>query len=1074
MAFDGVDRVRRSRTRTARIRRGPKSVLGLLGLILLAAALLQAPALAQQNLIVNPDFEEGIDESTGLPAGWTLFSGEAGVHLIVTPDPEGENHIFTINDDSTTKGYGIRSVILPAEPGESYRATVMVRTENGGRGFLYLDFWNERRTRIQAQTASTNNPDWTQLTTALTAPEGTRWVSVILYSTTADSGIAHFDNVTLHKVDSSLWTEDDMNASVGDDQLDYAPADGSVVTTNPPAFIWVPVAGAASYTLEYSTDPEFSEESTTRVTGIDMSVFTPSVTLDPSKTWYWRVFAVDSAGRSSPPSATRAFTISPEAAEMPLPDLAEVRARIPQGHPRLFVTPDTLEDVRAQRRSNMLLRVLADQIINRARTLVFAPLPQEPPHPSPGGVWDVNLWRQYSITVRATEDMTTLAFAYLLTGDESFAEAARRLMLHIASWDPKGATSAAANDESSMPILYQMSRAYTWLYDYLSPEDREVIRNVMRIRGDEAYQILKRRPFESRPYGSHAGRSLGFLGELAIAFLGEIPEAEEWFDYIVRIFYSVYPAWGKDAGGWAEGHAYWTSYMNRVLWFVDALKVATGLDLYEKPFFRNTGTFKLYTHPPYSKIGPFGDFADRGPVTADGNVMSHFAAVYENPYYKWYADQLGAVAETGVMGFIRAYLYPRAHIQGKAPTDLADSAYFPDVGWVVFHKDFGNRNDSIQFMFKSSPYGSFSHSLADQNTFTLEAYEEPLAISSGYRPWYGSTHHMQWTKTTQAHNGLLVSGQGQIVQSLAAKGTITGFLHGESFDYTAGEAAQAYGKLLDEYRRHVVYLRPDVFILYDDVKAPQPETYSWLLHAYHPFEVDEAQGRIAVAAPKARLDVHLWASDRLSYSQTDEFAVPLDEPMDKPTQWHLTAVTGTPSTTAQFLAVLVPSRAGEARELQAERLPVSGGDGVVIADATGQTTVLFGTEKGALAAEGLSAHGRVAAWKAAAPQENGASQEGLLLVEGTEWEAGSGLRFAATVAVDAELTFTYEAGKIHANGTIVAPAGPGSTDFEVRMRLPAEERITRVESTHQVLDWRYEGDELILHLAPGTHRVTLE
>src|SRR5690606_17728719 len=148
---------------------------------------------------------------------------------------------------------------------------------------------------------------------------------------------------------------------------------------------------------------------------------------------------------------------------------------------------------------------------------------------------------------------------------------ARRWMLHIAGWDPAGSTSWAGNTESSMPILYKLSRAYTWAHSALSDNDRRVIQEVMRLRGNEAYRVLKRIPYESKPYASHPGRMLGFLGEAAIAFHGEIPEAEAWFDYILRIFYAIYPAWGGDAGGWAEGHAYWTSYMNRVLWFVDAL-----------------------------------------------------------------------------------------------------------------------------------------------------------------------------------------------------------------------------------------------------------------------------------------------------------------------------------------------------------------------------------------------------------------------------------------------------------------------------------------------------------------------
>src|SRR5690606_28298400 len=119
------------------------------------------------------------------------------------------------------------------------------------------------------------------------------------------------------------------------------------------------------------------------------------------------------------------------------------------------------------------------------------------------------------------------------------------------------------------------------------------------------------------------GRTLGFLGEAAIAFYNEFPEAEKWFDYIIQIFYALYPAWGGEDGGWAEGTSYWKHYMNYVAAFVDALSVATGIDLTTKPFFQNTGYYKLYIH----SIGtgrPFGDGLGAGVTEADAQVMDWF------------------------------------------------------------------------------------------------------------------------------------------------------------------------------------------------------------------------------------------------------------------------------------------------------------------------------------------------------------------------------------------------------------------------------------------------------------------
>ena len=67
----------------------------------------------------------------------------------------------------------------------------------------------------------------------------------------------------------------------------------------------------------------------------------------------------------------------------------------------------------------------------------------------------------------------------------------------------------------------------------------------MRVRGNDWYQILRNLPHESKPYESPTA-ALSVLGECAIAFMGEISEAEEWFDYIVNIHFTIYPPWGSD------------------------------------------------------------------------------------------------------------------------------------------------------------------------------------------------------------------------------------------------------------------------------------------------------------------------------------------------------------------------------------------------------------------------------------------------------------------------------------------------------------------------------------------------
>ncbi|MGI6543345.1 MAG: DUF4962 domain-containing protein [Limnochordia bacterium] len=1033
--------------------------------LLLCLLILIAPVALADNLLSNPGFEQVY--SNGHPPDWTIFAGgfEPGRGMSVETGKaySGERalHFGIMN---TPAAVGLRSKPIPAVPGAIYTASVKALTEiQGANVTLYLDFWDAGQKRIAHKFISTRRSNvWEDLQVVMQAPADAVWVSIILYRTAANHGVQRFDDASLTMV------EVDPNADLFADEgtLDYAPADGAVVTTNPPSFIWIPTGGqGTSYTLEYSTDKDFAPEATVQVADIDISIYTPSSLLDAEKTWYWRVRAIDAQGNTLSTSSPRAFNIAANAVPLPLESLDVIRARIPQEHPRLFVTPETLPIWRERLNSDMTLKILWRDLSNKAIIASLNPLPNEPPSTRPNGIWDVNLYRQSNAVANAVaNDLEVLAMAYLMEGRENIREAVRRLMLHVASWNPRGATSAADNDDASRPILISLARAYTWANAALSPLERQTVLNVLRIRGTEAFNILKSKPFESKPYNSHDGGTIPWMGEVALALMGEVPEAAEWFDYVVRIFFAVYPPWGGDPGGWAEGPRYWGASMNKAFDFLDALKQATGLDLYQKPFFRNTGTHRMMTQPPYSKMGPFGDFADEGPTPGTGEAMWHLAMVYQDPYYRWYADQRGTTITLGVTGFIRTNLYDIHSVRGTPPDNYPTGAYYPDVGWAVFHNRLtAPESERLQFMFKSSPYGSYSHSMADQNTFTLEAYGTPLAISSGYRPWYGSVHHMGWTKTTQAHNGVLVDGVGQPVQSMNAKGEIVNFVNGKSFGYTAGEAKAAYAPRLKQFTRHVLYIRPNLYVLFDDLKADQARSYSWLLHSYHAFDLTRPEERIFLNAGTATLDVRLWSSSALMFSQTDQFAVPLDEPMNKPVQWHLTATTREKQVEAYFLAVLTPDPKGKQREVNATLLTTAGGEGVLVQDADDKTVALFRRSTGTLSAEGLASDGQAAAW-----HQDGDGSQGMLLIDGTWWQSDNGVGLTASVTIDCEMTVNDK----EAVGSIIYPAVPGTKPFTVSLRLP-QQSVTAVTSSGQILDWRFADDTLTLELAPGEHQLTL-
>ena len=57
----------------------------------------------------------------------------------------------------------------------------------------------------------------------------------------------------------------------------------------------------------------------------------------------------------------------------------------------------------------------------------------------------------------------------------------------------------------------------------------------------------------------------------------------------------------------------------------------------------------------------------------------------------------------------------------EPPTKLDGSRFFADIGWVTMHSALGDAEEDVWALFKSSRFGSFSHSHADQNAIINSA-----------------------------------------------------------------------------------------------------------------------------------------------------------------------------------------------------------------------------------------------------------------------------------------------------------------------------------------------------------------
>jgi hypothetical protein len=191
----------------------------------------------------------------------------------------------------------------------------------------------------------------------------------------------------------------------------------------------------------------------------------------------------------------------------------------------------------------------------------------------------------------------------------------------------------------------------------------------------------------------------------------------------------------------------------------------------------------------------------------------------------------------------------------------------------------------------------------------LGAFGSPLLVNTGIRPWYGSPFCTEWYWTTKAHNALEIDGQGQ-PKTAAATGRFIVFQPGNDYDYVVGDATPAYGDKIERYRRHLLFMKPDVAVIADEVRARNPVSLKFWLHGRAPFTIDPAGGRVALTFERASLAGCLSAPGGLTITQTDRYPIPPETGRTRP-EWHVAAETNQKQSDARVIAVLCVGKAEE-------------------------------------------------------------------------------------------------------------------------------------------------------------------
>ncbi|MGJ8654621.1 MAG: heparinase II/III domain-containing protein [Opitutaceae bacterium] len=541
-----------------------------------------------------------------------------------------------------------------------------------------------------------------------------------------------------------------------------------------------------------------------------------------------------------------------------------------------------------------------------------SPFPEEPqkygdPDPRKRTSAKADLWRDAQDTCGQVASVAaTSALLWRVTGEDKYFEKAREFILKAAAWDNAGATDIFYNDEAHFRLWRKLPMAYDQIRTQLSEEDRSKIIPSFALRGERsAFWIkksrtatLKKNSLEVIP-SSHPVRFMAMTGMSGLALYDDIPEARSWFNFAYTWYKESFTPWGGDDGGWAEGVAYWRGVYEHAI-FQDALLLLGDSEAYSTPFWKNTGYYQVYFTQPYGAT-QFGDLSRSGKFNMEPNVkhfMDHLGRVTGNgDFISWaaqYNDPEKLPTEKGLKEIDREYptsteYLIRDFIASRLPevkaTNLADlpgSRYFKDIGWVGMHSALGDPENDIHLSFKSSPYGSISHSHADQNAFILNAWGKGLAINSGYREFHRSMQHKYYTRETKSKNAVLIDLRGQAVQNENSTGKITNYESGERYSRATGEAATAYQFLqprikINQAQRDIIFIDKRYFIIRDIIKTSKPTMATWMLHAVNPMSVDTDSQKVLIENDGVYLATQLTSSEgQFGFRQWHKFEIPVD------------------------------------------------------------------------------------------------------------------------------------------------------------------------------------------------------
>ncbi len=654
-------------------------------------------------------------------------------------------------------------------------------------------------------------------------------------------------------------------------------------------------------------------------------------------TWYWQYAYTGEDGKDEW-SKVYSFTVEEQDNRFAPPSFGEFIAKLPAGHPRILTDEahrDALIKGSEGRQERQWYIEGADKVLETPmRTLDNIPTDHLA---NLTNKMQVNsfLTRESRKVIDGEErNIELLTRAYVLTGRRAYADEALARVLTMTEWSENPHVKGDFNDAT---LLSVSTLAYDTFNNLLTPDQKKTLLATIASKLGHMYEHYNNY-LENHIAENHIWQmTLRIATYAALATYGELPESSLYAEYLYNVWLARFPGLNAD-GGWHNGDSYYTVNTRTLVELPYFMGRIAGFNYFSDPWYANNVKYAIYQQPPFSKSGGNGSshLKVKRPLPVRVGQLDALARILGDTYAADYVRITQAVepgilkrtlaAKAGDLTWTRLQLAAELP-EGDGLASLPAGHVFPQTGLASFNTSLADTRHNAMWSFRSSPYGSTSHALANQNAFNTFYGGDPLFYSSGHHIEFTDLHSMLCHRGTRAHNTILVDGMGQRI-GVEGYGWIPRSYTGETIGYVAGDASNAYGKVISplwlergqlsdvdyspengwdenhlvKYRRHMVNLGNDGLVLiYDELEADRPVEWSYLLHTVeNPMQLAKGKNNVHVTATNkfGASDAWLYSSGKLATDTTSRFFKPAVNWLVReadgtfkpyPNHWHFTA-----------------------------------------------------------------------------------------------------------------------------------------------------------------------------------------